>query len=77
MRIFKVKKQGIIYKVYEGLQDLKGVIFEWELKGRTIHRWQAEEYIRMNGREFNEYTDRVIKTWDGYGRYMKSNNINY
>ena len=42
MRIFKVRKQGIIYKVY-----------------------------RQNGREFNPATDRVMKTWDGIGTYMK------
>jgi hypothetical protein len=77
MRIFKVKKKGIMYMVYEGLQDLKGVIFEWKLVGRTLHKWQADQFVLTMGREFNEYTDRVMKTWDGYGRYMKSNNINY
>ena len=77
MRIFKIKKQGIIYKVYEALQDARGLITNWRFVGDTLYYFKAHHYVAMNGREFNEYTDRVLKTWDGYGRYMKSNNINY
>ena len=71
MRIFKIKKQGIIYKVYEAIRDFNGLIIDWEYVGETIYNFKAYQYIRQNGREFNPATDMVMKTWDGIGTYMK------
>jgi hypothetical protein len=73
MRIFKIKRQGIVYKVYEALQDFSGLITGWKLVGSSFYEWHADNWIKLQGRHFNPQTDRVMKTWDGYGRYMKSN----
>ena len=71
MRIFKVRKQGIVYKVYEALQDIKGLIIGWKFVGSTFYEIHADSWIKQNGRFYNPYTDRVLKTWDGIGTYMK------
>ena len=71
MRIFKIKKQGVIYKVYEAVKDFNGLIIDWEFVGDTIYNFQAYGYVRQRGREYNPAIDRVMKTWDGIGTYMK------
>lgn len=71
MRIFKVRKQGIIYKVYEAIRDFNGLIIDWQLVGETFYNYKAYQYIRQMGREYNPATDRVMRTWDGIGTYMK------
>jgi hypothetical protein len=71
MRIFKVKKDGASYKVYEATRGINGLIINWRFVGDTIYFFKAYEFIRQNGREFNPATDRVMKTWDGIGTYMK------
>ena len=71
MRIFKVKKQGIIYKVYEAIRDFNGLIIDWEYVGETIYNFKAYGYVNQMGREYNPTIDRVMKTWDGIGTYMK------
>lgn len=71
MRIFKVKKQGIIYKVYEATRGFNGLIISWRFVGDTFYYYRALDFIRQNGREFDPATDRVMKTWDGIGTYMK------
>ena len=77
MRIFKIKKDGIIYNVYEAIRDCNGLIIDWEFVGDTIYNFSAYSYVRQHGREYNPAVDRVVRTWDGYGRYMKANNNNY
>ena len=71
MRIFKIKKQGIMYKVYEALQDFRGLITGWKFVGSTFYEWNADSWIQQNGRHYNPYTDRVMKVWDGIGTYMR------
>ena len=71
MRIFKVKQDGVIYKVYEAIRDFNELIIEWKYVGSTIYNYQAYGYIRQHGREYNPSVDRVMKVWDGIGTYMK------
>jgi hypothetical protein len=71
MRIFKIKRQGIVYKVYEALQDVKGLITGWKFVGSSFHEWKVASWVRQNGRLYNPYSDRVMKTWDGIGTYMR------
>lgn len=70
MRVFKIKKVGIFFKVYEGLRNANDLIIEWQYKGRSLYEYEAEAYVRRNGREFNPNCDRVAKLWGGYGYYM-------
>ena len=70
MRVFKIKKCGILYKVYEGLKNASGLIVEWKYIGDTLYNYQAYAYVRQNGREYDPSIDRVAKVWGGYGYYM-------
>ena len=72
MRVFKVVKSGIIYKVYEAIRNVNGLIIEWKFVGDTIYNFKAYGYVRQMGREYDPAIDRVMKTWDGIGRYMKT-----
>ena len=72
MRIFKVKRQGVLYKVFEALQETTGLIIGWKLVGSTLYEWNAASYIRQNGRLYDPTIDRVLVVWqDGIGTYMK------
>lgn len=74
MRIFKVKKNGILYEVYEAIRNINGLIIDWEFVGDTLYNFEAYHYISLNGREYDPAFDRVMKTWGGIGRYMKGVN---
>lgn len=72
MRIFKVKKDGIIYKVYEAVKDFNETIIKWKYVGEAQSSYWAYEYIRLNGREYNPLVDKVkVVWWDGQGTYMR------
>lgn len=70
MRIFMITRCGVFFKVFEGLRNTSGLIVEWKYKGRSLREFDARNYIRLNGREFNPTIDRVAKVWGGYGYYM-------
>ena len=59
MNIYKIVKcsGGAFYKIFRAVRNCAGIIYDWDYVGMCQHLFQAEHYVRNNGRKYNPKYD--------------------